>query len=183
MRQVQDLKAEARSGTGKGPSYQTRQKGFIPGVLYGGKNQPENVSVERHTLERQVETGNFLTTLYMLDIAGKKQRVIPRAVQVDPVTDRPVHVDFMRLEEGAKVKIEIPVRFKNHTESPGLKKGGVLNIIRHEVLMLCPADNIPDSLEADLAGLDIHGTIHISSIKLPEGAKPLIRERDFTIAS
>ena len=183
MRQVQDLKAEARQGTGKGPSYQTRQKGFIPGVLYGGKGQPENLSVERHTLERQVETGNFLTTLYMLDIEGKKQRVIPRAVQVDPITDRPVHVDFMRLEEGAKVKLDIPVRFKNHAESPGLKKGGVLNIIRHEVLMLCPADNIPDSIEADLAGLDIHGTIHISSIKLPEGAKPLIRERDFTIAS
>ncbi|HEY8950814.1 MAG TPA: 50S ribosomal protein L25/general stress protein Ctc [Rhizomicrobium sp.] len=183
MRQVQDLKAEARQGTGKGPSYQTRQKGLVPGVLYGGKGQPENVAVERHTLERQVETGNFLTTLYMLDIEGKKQRVIPRAVQVDPISDRPVHVDFMRLEEGAKVKLEIPVRFKNHESSPGLKKGGVLNIIRHEVLMLCPADNIPDSIEADLSGLDIHGTVHISSIKLPEGVKPLIRERDFTIAS
>jgi len=183
MRQVQDLKVEARKGTGKGPSYQTRQKGFVPGVLYGGNADPENLSVERHALERQVETGNFLTTLYMLDIEGKKQRVIPRAVQVDPVTDRPVHVDFMRLNEGASVKLEIPVRFKNHAESPGLKKGGVLNIIRHEILMLCPADNIPDAVEADLAGLDIHGTIHISSIKLPEGAKPLIRERDFTIAS
>jgi large subunit ribosomal protein L25 len=183
MRQVQDLKVEARQGTGKGPSYQTRQKGFVPGVLYGGKNAPENLSVERHALERQVETGNFLTTLYMLDVGGKKQRVIPRAVQVDPITDRPVHVDFMRLEEGAKVKLAIPVRFKNHAESPGLKKGGVLNIIRHEVLMLCPADSIPDSIEADLAGLDIHGTIHISSITLPEGVKPLIRERDFTIAS
>ena len=183
MRQVQELKAEARKGTGKGPSYQTRQKGLIPAVLYGGKGQPENVAVDRHTLERQVETGNFLTTLYMLDIEGKKQRVIPRAIQVDPVSDRPVHVDFMRLEEGAKVKLEIPVRFKNHAESPGLKKGGVLNIIRHEVLMLCPAENIPDAIEADLAGLDIHGTVHISSITLPEGVKPLIRERDFTIAS
>jgi large subunit ribosomal protein L25 len=183
MRQVQDLKAEARKGTGKGPSYQTRRKGFVPGVLYGGKGQPENVAVDRHTLERQVETGNFLTTLYMLDIEGKKQRVIPRAVQVDPISDRPVHVDFMRLEEGAKVKLEIPVRFRNHESSPGLKKGGVLNIIRHEVLMLCPADNIPDSIEADLSGLDIHGTVHISSIKLPEGVKPLIRQRDFTIAS
>jgi len=183
MRQVQDLKAEARKGTGKGPSYQTRQKGFIPAVLYGGKSEPENVAVERATLERQVDTGNFLTTLYMLDVEGKKQRVIPRAIQVDPVTDRPVHVDFMRLEEGAKVKLEIPVRFKNHADSPGLKKGGVLNIIRHEVLMLCPADNIPDALEADLAGLDIHGTIHISNIKLPEGSKPLIHERDFTVAS
>ena len=183
MRQVQELKVEAREGTGKGPSYQTHARGFIPAVLYGGKDAPENLAVERHALERQVETGNFLTTLYMLDIAGKKQRVIPRAVQVDPVSDRPVHVDFMRLGEGAKVKLEIPVRFKNQADSPGLKKGGVLNIIRHEVLMLCPADNIPDALEADLTGLDIHGTVHISNIKLPEGAKPLIRERDFTIAS
>src|ERR1700743_2635330 len=183
MRQVQKLKDEARKGTGKGPSYQTRTRGLVPGVLYGGKDAPENVAVERHALERHVETGNFLTTLFMLDVEGKKQRVIPRAVQVDPISDRPVHVDFMRLEEGASVKLEIPVRFKNHTESPGLKKGGVLNIIRHEILMLCSADNIPDALEVDLAGLDIHGTVHISNIKLPEGAKPLIRERDFTIAS
>jgi large subunit ribosomal protein L25 len=183
MRQVQELKVEAREGTGKGPSYQTRAKGFVPGVLYGGKAAPENVAVERHALERQVETGNFLTTLYMLDIAGKKQRVIPRAVQVDPVSDRPVHVDFMRLDEGAKVKLNIPVRFKNQSESPGLKKGGVLNIIRHDIEMLCPADSIPDSVEVDLAGLDIHGTVHISNIKLPDGVKPLIRERDFTIAS
>ncbi|HWA29598.1 MAG TPA: 50S ribosomal protein L25/general stress protein Ctc, partial [Rhizomicrobium sp.] len=171
------------TGTGKGPSYQTRQKGFIPAVLYGGKDAPENVAVERMTLERHVGTGNFLTTLFNLDVEGKKQRVIPRAIQLDPVTDRPVHVDFMRLAEGAKVKLEIPVRFKNHAESPGLKKGGVLNIIRHEVLMLCPAENIPDAIEADLAGLDIHGTVHISSIALPEGVKPLIHERDFTIAS
>lgn len=183
MRQVQELKAEARKGTGKGPSYQTRQKGFIPAVLYGGKESPENVAVERQTLERHVGTGSFLTTLFHLDIDGKKQRVIPRAIQVDPVTDRPVHVDFMRLAEGAKVKLEIPVRFKNHADSPGLKKGGVLNIIRHEVLMLCPAENIPDAIEADLAGLDIHGTVHISSIALPEGVKPLIQEKDFTIAS
>jgi large subunit ribosomal protein L25 len=155
----------------------------VPAVLYGGKDQPENVSVGQRDLERHVDTGNFLTTLFMLDVNGKKTRVIPRAVQVDPVTDRPVHVDFMRLEQGAKVKLEIPVRFRNHAESPGLKKGGVLNIIRHEILMLCPADSIPDSIEADLTGLDIHGTIHLSNVKLPEGVKPLIRERDFTIAS
>ncbi|MGA9795132.1 MAG: 50S ribosomal protein L25/general stress protein Ctc, partial [Rhizomicrobium sp.] len=183
MRQMQDLKAEARSGTGKGPSFQTRQKGLIPGVLYGGKDKPENLALSRHELELHVGSGNFLTTLFMLDVAGRKQRVIPRAVQLDPVSDRPVHVDFMRLIEGAKVKLDIPVRFKNHAESPGLKKGGVLNIIRHEVLMLCPADDIPEYIEADLAGLDIHGTVHISSITLPEGAKPLIRERDFIIAS
>jgi len=183
MRQVQELKAETRSGAGKGPSFQTRSKGFVPAVLYGGKNAPENVSVGAHELSRHVETGTFLTTLFMLDINGKKQRVIPRAVQVDPVTDRPIHVDFMRLEQGAKVKLEIPMRFKNHAESPGLKKGGVLNIIRHEILMLCPADSIPDYIEADLTGLDIHGTIHLSNVTLPEGVKPLIRERDFTIAS
>jgi large subunit ribosomal protein L25 len=183
MRQMQELRAEARTGTGKGPSFQVRQKGNIPGILYGGETAPEPVAVGRTDLERAYETGTFLTTLFMIDIEGKKQRVIPRAVQLDPITDRPVHVDFMRLAEGAKVRLDIPVRFRNQTESPGLKKGGVLNIIRHEIAMLCPADNIPDSIDVDLTGLDIHGTVHISNVTLPDGAVPLVRERDFTIAS
>lgn len=183
MRQMQELRAEHRPGTGKGSAFRTRAAGNIPAILYGGNSEPEPVAVARAELERHVGTGTFLTTLFMLDIGGKKQRVIPRAVQIDPVTDRPVHVDFMRLAQGAKVKLNIPVRFKNHAESPGLKRGGVLNIIRHEVEMLCPADNIPEFIEGDLAGLEIHGTLHISNFKLPEGAKPLIHDQDFTIAS
>lgn len=183
MRQMQDLSADPRPGTGKGPSYQTRRTGRIPAVIYGGADAPENISVDAHTLGLHVGQGGFLTQLFMLDVDGKKQRVIPRQVQLDPVTDRPVHVDFMRLAPGAKVKLAIPVRFKGHENSPGLKRGGVLNIVRHEIEMLLDADHIPDALEGDLAGLDIHGTLHFNDFKLPEGAKTTIREENFTVAS
>jgi large subunit ribosomal protein L25 len=183
MRQMQQLTAEPRSGTGKGPAYRLRTKGHVPAIVYGGKDTPENVSVERHALERHTGTGTFLTTLFMLEVDGKKTRVIPREVQLDPVSDRPVHVDFMRLPEGARIKIAIPVRFRGQETSPGIKRGGVLNIVRHEVELLCPADNIPESLEVDLSTADIRDSIHISHIKLPEGVVPTVRERDFTIAS
>jgi large subunit ribosomal protein L25 len=183
MRETQELRAETRQGTGKGAAYQARLKGFVPAVVYGGDVAPENISVDFRTLERRVETGTFLTTLLMLDVGGKKTRVLPRALQIDPVTDRPVHVDFMRLAEGAKIRIAVPVHFINQSESPGLKRGGVLNIVRHEIELLCPAESIPDTVEVDLTGMDIHDTIHINAIKLPEGSKPVIRGRDFTIAS
>jgi large subunit ribosomal protein L25 len=183
MRETQELRAEVRTGTGKGPAYQARLKGLVPAVVYGGEDAPQNVSVDYRTLERHVETGTFLTTLFNLDVGGKKTRVLPRAVQVDPVTDRPVHVDFMRLGAGAKVRIAVPVHFHNQGESPGLKKGGVLNIVRHEIELLCPAESIPDAIEIDLAGMDIHDSIHIADVKLPEGVKPIIRGRDFTVAS
>ena len=123
MAQIQELKVEARDGTGKGPAFQARQKGLIPAIVYGGTAKPENVAVDSRTLERRVEQGHFLTTLLMLDIGGKKTRVIPREVQLDPVSDRPVHVDFMRLSEGATVRLEIPVHFNGQDVSPGLKKG------------------------------------------------------------
>ena len=183
MAQVQELKAEAREGRGKGPAYQARLKGQIPGVMYGGDAQPETVNVDGRTLERHIEKGAFLTTLLMLDVNGKKTRVIPRQLQLDPVSDRPVHVDFMRLVQGSKIRIEIPVHFKGQESSPGLKRGGVLNIVRHTVELLCPVDNIPEYIEGDLSELDIHDSLHISAFKLPEGVKCTIRERDFTIAS
>jgi len=183
MRETQELRAEPRSGTGKGPAFQIRQKGHVPAVIYGGEAAPENVSVEYRALERHVGTGTFLTTLFMLEVNGKKTRVLPRALQVDPVSDRPVHVDFMRLGEGAKIRIAIPVHFKNQGDSPGLKRGGVLNIVQHEIELICPADAIPDMIDVDLSGLDIHDSIHISSISLPEGVKPIIRGRDFTVCS
>jgi large subunit ribosomal protein L25 len=183
MRETQELRAEPRTGTGKGPAFQMRKKGLVPGVIYGGDAEPENVSLDYRVLERHVETGTFLTTLFMLEVGGKKTRVLPRALQVDPVSDRPVHVDFMRLTQGAKVRIAIPVHFKNQGESPGLKRGGVLNIVQHEIDLLCPADAIPDTIEVDLTGLDIHDSIHISAINLPEGLKPIIRGRDFTVCS
>jgi large subunit ribosomal protein L25 len=183
MREMQNIVAEKRTGTGKGPAYQTRQKGHIPAVVYGGNADPENVSIDARSLERHALKGTFLTTLFTLDIGGSRTRVIPRQLQLDPVSDRPVHVDFMRLPEGAKVRLSIPVRFKGHADSPGLKRGGVLNIVRHEIEMLCPAESIPEFVEGDLAGLNIHDSLHISHVTLPEGVIPLVRERDFTIAS
>ncbi|MBV9331031.1 MAG: 50S ribosomal protein L25/general stress protein Ctc [Alphaproteobacteria bacterium] len=184
MREIEDLQAEPRTGTGKGPAFRARKQGFIPAVVYGGDGKPESVQVPQRDLERQIEKGAFLTTLYMLDVGGRKTRVIPRQVQIDPVSDRPVHADFMRLPEGASIRLAIPVRFRGQESSPGLKRGGVLNIVRHEVELICPADRIPDYLEGDLSGLEIHGTLHLSAIRLPEGVKPVAtRERDITIAS
>jgi large subunit ribosomal protein L25 len=183
MAQIQELKAEAREGKGKGPAYQARAKGLIPGIVYGGKDQPQPVSVDFRTLERHVEAGSFLTTLFMLDVAGKKTRVIPRQLQLDPVSDRPTHVDFMRLAEGATIRLEIPVHFKGQGESPGLKKGGVLNIVRHEMNVLCPADNIPKAIDVDVSKLDINGSLHLTDLTLPPGVKALIRGRDVTICS
>jgi large subunit ribosomal protein L25 len=183
MAQVQELKVETRDGTGKGPAFQARLKGLIPGVVYGGTAKPQNVAIDGRTLERAVEAGHFLTTLLMLDVAGQKTRVIPREVQLDPVSDRPVHVDFMRLVEGATVRLEIPVHFNGQDVSPGLKKGGVLNIVRHAIGLICPADSIPNTIEVDVSTLDINETIHINALTLPKGVKPVIRGRDFTVCS
>src|SRR5476651_760528 len=183
MAQVQELKAEAREGRGKGPAYQARLKGKIPGVMYGGDAEPETVNVDGRTLESRIEQGSFLTTLLMLDIGGKKTRVIPRQLQLDPVSDRPVHVDFMRLAEGASVRLEIPVHFKGQGESPGLKKGGVLNVVRHAIELYCPADRIPNEILVDVSALDIAETIHMSAVTLPDGVRPVIRGRDFTVCS
>ena len=139
--------------------------------------------MDARALERAIEKGSFLTSLLMLNEGGKKTRVIPRQVQLDPVSDRPVHVDFLRLADGASVRIEIPVHFKGQGESPGLKKGGVLNIVRHAIEMICPADHIPNEILVDVSKLDIAESINISSVVLPEGAKPVIRGRDFTVCS
>lgn len=183
MPQVQELKVETRSGTGKGPAYQTRRKGLIPGVVYGGSGTPENVTIDGHALWMHVSAGHFLTTLFTLDIDGRKARVIPRDVQLDPVTDFPVHVDFMRLEEGASVRLNIPVRFRGQETSPGLKKGGVLNVVRHQIALICPAETIPNTIDVDVSGLDINESLHIKSLNLPAGVRPVIADRNFTICS
>jgi large subunit ribosomal protein L25 len=183
MREMQELGAEPRQGRGKGHAFQTRSKGQVPGIVYGGNEAPEPISVEYRELERLASKATFLTTPFMLKLADRTTRVIPKAVQTDPVSDRPVHVDFLRLPEGARVKLAIPVRFKGQENSPGIKRGGVLNIVRHEVELLCPAESIPEFIEGDLSGLEIHGSLHIADFKLPEGVKSTIRERDFTIAS
>jgi large subunit ribosomal protein L25 len=183
MTQIQELAFETRANKGKGPAYQARQKGLVPAIIYGGSDQPQTITVDARALERAIEKGSFLTSLLMLNEGGKKTRVIPRQVQLDPVSDRPVHVDFLRLADGASVRIEIPVHFKGQGESPGLKKGGVLNIVRHAIEMICPADHIPNEILVDVSKLDIAESINISSVVLPEGAKPVIRGRDFTVCS
>jgi len=183
MTQIQELNFESRANKGKGPAYQARQKGLVPAIIYGGADQPQTITVDARSLERAIEKGAFLTTLLMLNEGGKKTRVIPRQVQLDPVSDRPVHVDFLRLAPGSSVRIQIPVHFKGQGESPGLKKGGVLNIVRHKIEMICPADHIPSEIVVDVSKVDIAESINISAVSLPEGAKPVIRGRDFTVAS
>ena len=161
MREMQELGAEPRHGKGKGHAFRTRQNGQIPGIVYGGNEAPEPITLDYREVERHAMKGTFLTTPFMLKMPAGKTRVIPRAVQTDPVSDRPVHVDFMRLPEGAQIRLAIPVRFKGQESSPGLKRGGVLNIVQHEVELLCPAENIPEFIEGDLTSLDIHGSLHI----------------------
>ena len=183
MRATLELKVEPRSKTGKGPAHQARKSGVIPGVIYGGEGAPETVQVDERTLTRMYSAGAFLQTLVMLENAGKKTRVVPRAVQLDPVTDRPLHVDFLRLVPGGTVSLDIPVHFRGQENSPGIKRGGVLNIVRHEVSMRCPVENIPEYIEGDLSDLDIGDSLHISAFTLPPGVIPMIRERDFTVAT
>ncbi|HEX3484395.1 MAG TPA: 50S ribosomal protein L25/general stress protein Ctc [Micropepsaceae bacterium] len=183
MRETLELAVEPRAKLGKGAAYQTRKAGRIPAVVYGGEASPEAVQVDERTLTRLYSTGSFLQTLVMLESGGKKTRVIPRAVQLDPVTDRPVHVDFMRLTPGGTISLDIPVHFRGQESSPGIKRGGVVNIVRHEVALLCPVDNIPEFIEGDLSVLDIGDSLHISAFALPEGVRPMIQGRDFTVAT
>jgi large subunit ribosomal protein L25 len=183
MAEAVELKAWARGRSGKGGARAERREGRVPGTLYGDKKDPETISVEYRAINLQLHTGHFQSTIFVLDLDGKKTRVIPRAVQLDPVRDFPIHVDFLRLGKDALVTVEVPVRFLNEAASPGLKRGGVLNIVRHEIQVRCPSDAIPDHFDIDLTGLEIGDAVHISVLKLPEGVKPTITERDFTVAT
>ncbi len=183
MAELTELKATAREGTGKLANRALRAQKQVPGVIYGGTQEPQNVALEYKLVWQNYQTGHFLSTVYMLDVDGKKERVIPRDVQVDPVRDFPIHVDFMRVSRTSRITVEVPVQFVNEEASPGLKRGGVLNIVRHQVELSCPADSIPDRITVDLTGLQIGDSVHISAIKLPEGVTPSIADRDFTIAT
>jgi large subunit ribosomal protein L25 len=178
-----ELKAWARGRSGKGGARTERREGRIPGIVYGDKRDPESISVDYRTIHQQLHTGHFQSSIYVLDLDGKKTRVIPRAVQLDPIRDFPIHVDFLRLGKDAQVTVDVPVRFLNEAASPGLKRGGVLNIVRHEIAVRCPADAIPDHFEIDLTGLEIGDSIHISQVKLPKGVESAIDDRDFTVAT
>jgi large subunit ribosomal protein L25 len=183
MSDVQNLSAELRSRAGKGAARQTRRDGRVPGVIYGNKLPATLISVAPKELLKELRKRAFQATLFDIDLAGKKERVLPRDVQFDPVSDAPIHVDFMRVGEHTRVRVDIPVSFLNEAKSPGLKRGGVLNIVRHEIELMCNVDNIPRIIEIDLDGLDIGDSVHISMVKLPEGVRPTITDRDFTIAS
>ena len=183
MAETIELKAAVRESGGKGAARAIRRQGRVPAVIYGEKKSPETISLESRELWQQIKTGTFLSTVFTIDLNGDKTRVIPRDLQLDPVRDFPVHVDFLRLGEGASITVEVPVSFINEEESPGLKRGGVLNIVRHAIEVLCPVDAIPERIEADLEGLEIGDSLHISAITLPEGVEPTITDRDFTVAT
>jgi large subunit ribosomal protein L25 len=183
MSKIIKLKATARGGAGKGAARAVRRQGLVPGVVYGDKKEPQNISFIYKELQPHVNTGRFMSTLVDLEVDGTVVRAIPRDVQFEPVRDFISHVDFLRLGKNARIHVEVPVHFKNHLDSPGLKKGGVLNIVRHEIDLYCPADFIPEEILIDLTGLEIGDSIHASAVKLPENVTPAIREKDFTIAT
>jgi large subunit ribosomal protein L25 len=183
MAETIELKAWARGRSGKGGARATRRDGRIPGILYGDKKQPENIAVDYRAISQQLHTGHFQSTIFTLDVDGTKTRVIARGVQLDPIRDFPIHVDFMRVGKDALVTVDVPVRFLNEGASPGLKRGGVLNIVRHDIAVRCPADAIPDHFEVDLTGLEIGDSVHISAIALPKDVRPTIIGRDFTVAT
>jgi large subunit ribosomal protein L25 len=183
MAEAVELKAWARDRTGKGGARAVRREGRIPGIVYGDKEKPQNIALESKAISKQLQTGHFQSTIFMLDVDGSKIRVIPRGVQLDPVRDFPIHVDFMRLSKDASVTVDVPVHFLNEAASPGLKRGGVLNIVRHDIPVRCPADKIPDHFDVDLTGLEIGDSVHISALALPEGVVPTITDRDFTVAT
>jgi large subunit ribosomal protein L25 len=177
------LSAETRERAGKGASRDLRRQNRIPAVIYGNKQDPETIHVEEKALVKLLMTGHFSNSVVELDLGGKKQITIPKDVAFHPVTDRPLHVDFLRIVKGAKVDVEVPVIFINEELSPGLKRGGVLNIVRHELELICDNDKIPDDIQIDVTGFDVGDSIHISNVKLPAGSESKITDRDFTIAT
>lgn len=183
MSDVLNLPAEARERAGKGASRALRRDGRTPAVIYGGKEAPTQIHVEEKELVKQLMTGHFFNSIVNIEVAGKKVRALPKDVAFHPVTDRPLHADFLRLTGDSKVEVQVPVVFVNEAGSPGLKKGGVLNIVRHELELVCPAEGIPTEIQIDVTGKDVGDAIHISEVALPKGVESAITDRDFTIAT
>ncbi len=177
------LNVEKRERTGTGGARATRKAGLIPGILYGGARGAIPIEIKTAEVVMAMRSGKFISHMVEIDHKGERQPVIPRAIQLHPVSDLPVHIDLYRVEENAEIAIDVVVHFKNHDASPGLKRGGVLNIVRHTVKLKCQANNIPEEIVVDLTGTEIGDSIHISSVTLPAGARPSIRDRDFTIAT
>ena len=177
------LPAESRDRAGKGASRALRRDGRVPAVIYGENQAPLSVHVEEKLLAKMLSTGHFMNSVIMVDVAGKANRTLPKDVQFHPVTSRPIHVDFLRIGEHAQVHVNVPVRFVDEEKAPGLKRGGVLNVVRHDLELVCDAAAIPDEIVISLSGLEIGDAIHISHVNLPEGAKSAIDDRDFTVAT
>ena len=178
-----ELKADAREQVGKGSARAVRREGKVPAVIYGDKQPPLAIALSYKDIYYKIHGGGFLTTLGNIHVGGAKIQVLPKDYQLDPVKDTPVHVDFLRVSASTEVNVNVPVHFINEAKSPGLKRGGALNVVRHEVEFHCPANAIPDFITVDLSGADIGDSIHISAVKLPAGVKPVISDRDFTIAT
>ncbi len=183
MSEITTLVALPRDRAGKGVARATRRQGRVPGVIYGGKEPPVLISLEKADIARKVHSASFFTHLFEIAVGSDKHRVLPRDVQLHPLDDQPVHIDFLRVSKDAMIEVAVPVEFINHEASPGLKRGGVLNIVRHEIDLICPAEAIPDHVTIDLTGFDVGDSIHISQVKLPDGATSAITDRDFTVAT
>jgi large subunit ribosomal protein L25 len=177
------FEAESRLGGGKGPARALRRAGRVPAIIYGERKDQQMVSLEARALRRQLTNPRFFSTLCSLEVGGDTIRVLPREVQLHPVSDDPIHADFVRVSAGTTITVEVQVVFLNEDISPGLKRGGVLNVVRREIEVICPADSIPGQLELDLTKADIGDSLHISQMSLPEGVQPTITDRDFTVAT
>ncbi len=183
MSEAMKLAASVRERAGKGASRAVRLTGRVPAVIYGNKLSPTTIHVPEKELTRLLHTGHFMNSVVEVELDGVVERTLPRDVQFHPVSDRPIHVDFLRLAAGATIDVAVPVHFTDEEASPGMKRGGTLNVVRHEIELTCPSDGIPDQIVISLAGLDIGDSVHISAVKLPEGVTPVIDDRDFTIVS
>lgn len=177
------LSAETRDRGGKGASRELRRNGRVPAVIYGGKEEPLMIHVEEKLLMKQLMTGHFMNSILMIEVDGKQVRTLPKDVAFHPVKDRPIHADFLRISKDAKVHVAVPVVFINEEASPGLKRGGVLNVVRHELELICDSDKMPDDIQIDVTGYDVGDSIHISNVALPKGSESAITDRDFTIAT
>lgn len=183
MAQTYELKASVRDRVGKGSARALRREGLIPAVIYGDKQAPLSIAINANEVSKKLHAGGFLTHIATIDVGGEQIRVLPRDYQTDPVRDFLIHVDFLRVSASSKVTVDVPVHFLNQDISVGLKRGGVLNIVRHEIELEVSPDAIPEFIEIDLKDADIGDSIHISAVTLPEGAVPTIRDRDFTVAT
>tara|TARA_R110002110_G_scaffold9986_8_gene49081 strand:- start:2645 stop:3334 length:690 start_codon:yes stop_codon:yes gene_type:complete len=183
MAVVETVPASPRDGVGKGSARQARRDGQVPAVIYGNKEEPILLTLERRVLNKELDNPQFFIQLVDIEIDGTKHRVLPRDVQFHPVSDFPMHVDFLRFDPKRKIAANVPVVFEGEEESPGLKSGGVLNVVRYEVEVFCTADNIPPELVLQLAGLDVGDSMHASAVTLPDGVEFVITDRDFTIAT